>query len=542
MNDPTAELDGRTRSVGDERAAPGPSPRAARPATADAEGIPGYAHGKTAVVTGANRGVGYHTARHLAASGATVVLTCRHPGRMADAAQSIRAEFPGAVIDEVAMDLGSLRSVRAAARRISEGYAHVDILINNAGLMGVPEWRTLDGVETHFGVNHLGHFALTGLLLDALLEAPDARIVTVTSPAHRAARLDPTDWPHPRVYNPYSAYAASKLANLLFAYQLHDRITATGAAPRSIACHPGWSATQLVPRTSPATNHRASMAALRVLTAIIGQSPQHGARPSLLAATADVPSGAYLEPTRLWRTRGPAAIGRSSSDSYDSATGRLLWDLSVELSGVDYASLRRSAAVDGRTVLHPESRALGRQWEASNHWAMGQAPLVLPDGTELSVRPAAAEDLAAVVQLHDDCSERSRHQRYLGGSMPSPNRLRRLLEPGRGTTLLAVGGDRAGTDRQVIAMANLVAEGHEAEAALLVRDDWQRRGVGSALLRRLLEQAERNDCSAVLFHAHAQNVPMLRTIARIGRRTSVQRHGSSVTVTLQLKGIRSPVK
>ncbi|MEU3455255.1 oxidoreductase [Micromonospora sp. NPDC006766] len=294
--------------------------------------------GRVAVVTGANSGVGYHTARHLAARGATVVLACRHPGRMAEAAASIRAAHPGAAVRQVTVDLGSLRSIRAAAHQILDDHARIDVLVNNAGVMGVPRWDTLDGVEVHFGVNHLGHFALTGLLLPGLLSAPAARIVTVSSTAHRAARLDPADWPNPRLYRAFRAYAASKLANLLFAYELHRRMTSAGVAARSIASHPGWSDTKLIESAYRRGGPGVTVVGLRLLAAVVAQSAALGALPTLAAAYADMPGGAYVGPRRWLHTRGPAAIERSSDDSHDEEAARLLWSMSAELSGVDPSS------------------------------------------------------------------------------------------------------------------------------------------------------------------------------------------------------------
>ncbi|MEV1319383.1 oxidoreductase [Micromonospora arborensis] len=343
MNQPLTMPTDQPRPGGEREAATGLRSRAALRAANGTRHAPIDARGKTAVITGANAGIGYQAARQLAAAGATVVLACRHPGRMADAARAIRNEFPNAAIDEVSIDLGSLRSITAAASIISDSHPHVDILINNAGVIGEPGWRTLDGFESCFGVNHLGHFALTGLLLDKLMAVADARIVTVSSTAHRVARLDPKEWPSPQHPNLYHAYSASKLANLLFAYHLHSLIAAAGVSMCSIACQPGWAATRLLSPRPRSPRHRASVAALQAVGAIIAQPAEDGAQPLLRAATGDVPSGVYLGPSRWWRTRGPATIEESSANSHNAQAGRLLWDLSVELCGVDYSSLVGSA-------------------------------------------------------------------------------------------------------------------------------------------------------------------------------------------------------
>ncbi|RLK22733.1 acetyltransferase (GNAT) family protein [Micromonospora sp. M71_S20] len=201
-------------------------------------------------------------------------------------------------------------------------------------------------------------------------------------------------------------------------------------------------------------------------------------------------------------------------------------------AGGSYA-LRR--AVPGFTPAeYARAQALVELSAAVARRAAEQVTLVLPDGAEAAVRPATVDDLLGVVELHEGCSARSRYRRYLGGAaVPPPARLRRLLEPARGVTLLATAGD-AGATEPVVAMANLLAEGDEAEVALLVRDDWQRRGLGSALLRRLVRHAEQAGYAALVLHVHAENAPMLRTVRRLGRRTPTERDGALVTLTVPL--------
>ena len=345
MTTPAITPSDRIRLNDDRRAASGLEFRAALRADANTRRSSCEVRGKTVIITGANTGIGFQAARQLAAAGATVVLACRHPGRMADAARALRSEHVDAAIDEVAIDLGSLRSVESAANVILGRYPHIDGLINNAGITGGPGWRTLDGVESCFGVNHLGHFALTGLLLERLLATPEARIVSVSSTAHRFARLDLEDWPHPRIEGIYRPYAASKLANLLFAHHLHRRIAASGFSLRSIACQPGWVETGLLSSRSRNVRHRASGAALRAIGAFIAQSPEEGARALVLAATANVQSGTYLGPTRCWRTRGPVGPEKPSDEACDIDAARRLWELSVELSGVNFSALAAPAAL-----------------------------------------------------------------------------------------------------------------------------------------------------------------------------------------------------
>ncbi|MCG5466650.1 SDR family NAD(P)-dependent oxidoreductase [Micromonospora sp. MED01] len=531
MNQPLTMPTDQPRLGGEREAASGLRSRAALRAANDTQRAPNQA-GKIAVITGANAGIGYQAARQLAAAGATVVLACRHPGRMAEAARAIRKEFPNAAIDEVSIDLGSLRSIRAAASIISDSHPHVDILINNAGVIGEPGWRTLDGFESCFGVNHLGHFALTGLLLDKLIAAADARIVTVSSTAHRVARLNPQEWPSPQSPNIYHAYAASKLANLLFAYHLHSLIAAAGIPMRSIACQPGWAATRLLSPRPRSTKHRASVAALQAIGALIAQPAEDGAQPLLRAATADVPSGVYLGPSRWWRTRGPAAIEESSANSHDAQAGRLLWDLSVELCGVDYSPLAGATAAS-LTLDLPGDRGASELRKVPDQPDVRPEPLVLPDGEVLAVRPSTAADVEAVEQLHRNCSNRSRHQRYMGGSSPTPEKLRRLHDPPQGLTLL-VTEDRSEPGQPIIAVANLIAQGADAEICLLVRDDWQRRGIGTGLLRRLLDYAEKFGRRSVVMHVQSQNAPMLRTVAQLGRRSEVKREGSVTSLRIPL--------
>ncbi|MBQ1073578.1 GNAT family N-acetyltransferase [Micromonospora sp. C31] len=192
-------------------------------------------------------------------------------------------------------------------------------------------------------------------------------------------------------------------------------------------------------------------------------------------------------------------------------------------------------AVPGFTPAeYARAQALVELSAAVARRAAEQVTLVLPDGAEAVVRPAAADDLPGVVELHERCSARSRHRRYLGGAaVPSQARLRRLLEPARGVTLLATAGD-AGATESVVAMANLLVEGDEAEVALLVRDDWQRLGLGSALLRRLVRHAEQAGHAALVLHVHAENAPMLRTVRRLGRPAQAERDGALVTLTVPL--------
>jgi NAD(P)-dependent dehydrogenase (short-subunit alcohol dehydrogenase family) len=241
--------------------------------------------GRTAVVTGANGGLGLETAKALAAAGAHVVMAARDPVRTDEALRIIRAAVPTARLEVVPLDLASLASVRDAARAIVAGHTGIDILVNNAGLMGIPERSTVDGFEQQFGVNHLGHFVLTARLLPAVLRA-NGRIVTVTSTAHHfGRRVDPAN-PHLRGrYDPWRAYGQSKLANYHFAIGLHRGFMTAGAGAASLLAHPGLSNTDLQRHSVAETGGGASQRFFQLLASTTGMSPAHGALPQLRAAT-----------------------------------------------------------------------------------------------------------------------------------------------------------------------------------------------------------------------------------------------------------------
>src|SRR3954447_12930954 len=201
--------------------------------------------GRVAVVTGTNSGLGFVTARELARAGATAVMTSRHPARGAAAEQRLRAAVPGADVKLESLDLASLGSIRSFAGRVSAAYGGVDVLVNNAGVMAIPRATTADGFEMQLGTNHLGHFALTGLLLPSLLKRPGSRVVTVSSAAHKVGTINFDDLLGHKSYFSWRAYAQSKLANLLFAYELQRRLAASKATTISIAAHPGYASTNL---------------------------------------------------------------------------------------------------------------------------------------------------------------------------------------------------------------------------------------------------------------------------------------------------------
>lgn len=280
-------------------------------------------HGRTVIVTGANSGLGRITATELARAGAAVILACRDTVK----GEQVAGELPGKV-EVRQLDLADLRSVRAFASGVTEG---VDVLVNNAGLMAVPLRRTADGFEMQFGTNHLGHFALTGLLADRITD----RVVTLSSAVHRMGRIRLADpnWEQSR-YQRWLAYGQSKLANLMFAYELQHRLLFSGSAVRSMAAHPGYAATNLQSRTESVQD-----TVMGALNRVVAQSAEMGALPALYAATVpDLPGASYIGPGGPAESRGyPTQVG-SSSASHDRETQRRLWRLSEDLTGVPFLS------------------------------------------------------------------------------------------------------------------------------------------------------------------------------------------------------------
>ena len=301
----------------------------------NAEDIPDQT-GRRAIVTGANSGLGWHVSTELARKGASVVLACRSEERGGDAVHRLREEVPDAQVECRRLDLTSLDSVRAFAGSVDEP---VDILVNNAGVMATPHLRTADGFELQLGTNHLGHFALTGLLMPRLLDAPDPRVVTVSSGAHRMGKMDFDDLQSERSYGPWQAYGQSKLANLLFMQELQRRADESGARLTSTGAHPGYAATNL--QTSQSRNGslrgRLESLGMWISNKVIAQSDRMGALPLLYAATTDIPAGAYVGPDRLGEQRGhPTLVGMTKA-AQDLDAARRLWDVSEELTGVTYA-------------------------------------------------------------------------------------------------------------------------------------------------------------------------------------------------------------
>jgi NAD(P)-dependent dehydrogenase (short-subunit alcohol dehydrogenase family) len=289
--------------------------------------------GRVAVVTGANSGLGLITARELARKGATVVLACRNPDKGQAALAEIEAAAPGASLELEQLDLASLHSVRGFAERFRSGHDGLDLLINNAGVMATPRRRTADGFELQFGTNHLGHFALTALLIGAMEGREDARVVTLSSSAHWAGRIAFDNLGGERRYFRWRAYSQSKLANLLFALELDRRLRAAGSGVKSLAAHPGYAATNLQHAGPPLIDSLV----MRVSNWTIAQSEEMGALPTLYAATASgLEGGAYAGPDGIVEQRGHPKLVSPSGAARDEQAASRLWDVSEQMTGVRF--------------------------------------------------------------------------------------------------------------------------------------------------------------------------------------------------------------
>jgi NAD(P)-dependent dehydrogenase (short-subunit alcohol dehydrogenase family) len=289
--------------------------------------------GRTAVVTGANSGLGLAAARALAAAGAEVVLACRNMEKGEAAVASVRAELPAASVDLEELDLSSLASVRDFAARFEAERGGLDLLINNAGVMAPPRRETVDGFELQLGTNHLGHFALTGLLLGRMRGREDARVVTVSSTAHKFGRINFDNLQGERRYFRWNAYGQSKLANILFARELDKRLRAAGSGIKSLAAHPGYSSTNLQSAAPPLLDRTV----MRVTNLLVGQSAEMGALPELYAATRpNLGGGLFIGPDGFEEQRGHPKVVSPVRASRDEATAARLWDVSEELTGVSY--------------------------------------------------------------------------------------------------------------------------------------------------------------------------------------------------------------
>ncbi|HEU5149634.1 MAG TPA: oxidoreductase [Iamia sp.] len=301
-----------------------------------AEDIPAQ-EGRTIVVTGATSGLGLESALALARAGARVLMAGRNPEKAERARADVAAVATGPEPEVVALDLADLASVRDAAAAIAERAPRLDVLMNNAGVMALPRATTADGFEMQLGTNHLGHFALTGLLLPSLLAADAGRVVTTSSSAHTPGRMRWDDLQGERRYQRWLAYAQSKLANLLFAYELDRRARAAKTALASVAAHPGYASTHLQAAGPEMSGSKVGVRVMDIANRIAAQPAADGALPQLYAASmADVRGGEYFGPTRLFGMRGAPIRVESTKRSHSREDAARLWEVSEELTGVTY--------------------------------------------------------------------------------------------------------------------------------------------------------------------------------------------------------------
>lgn len=301
-----------------------------------AENIPDL-KGKVCIVTGANSGLGYHTTLELARRHARVVMACRNEEKAEEARQSILQEAPSAQLDIFPLDLASFESIRIFATAFTERFERLNVLINNAGIGGFPFGKTKDGFEAQFGVNHLGHFLLTGLLLPVIEATENARVVTVSSIMQAVGKHDFSDINYERkTYNKWHAYGRSKLANALFANELDRRFRKNEVPAISVGVHPGYSSTSFQGKGPKMSGSAIGEVAMKVSNALFAQPDHMGALPTLYAATgADILGGDYIGPAMLW-LRGAPEKQKAIPAAYDQVMAKKLWKLSEELTGLSY--------------------------------------------------------------------------------------------------------------------------------------------------------------------------------------------------------------
>ncbi len=294
--------------------------------------------GRTALVTGANSGLGLETTRALATKGAFVVMACRNQEKGRQAKVVIEESVPEAHLELAPLDLSSLVAIRTFAERFQADHTHLDLLFNNAGVMAIPYRKTQDNFEWQFGTNYLGHFALTGLLLPTMLATPQSRVITTSSIVHVSGKIEFDNLNNERSYSRWAAYSKSKLADLMFAFELQRRLKRAGTTTLSIAAHPGFSHTSL--QSTSVTEARAEIEGF-MYSLYPGQSAAMGALPQLYAATApSLSGGEYIGPDGLFGLSGYPKKVRASRQAYNEQIAARLWDVSVEMTGVEYVALR----------------------------------------------------------------------------------------------------------------------------------------------------------------------------------------------------------
>jgi NAD(P)-dependent dehydrogenase (short-subunit alcohol dehydrogenase family) len=293
--------------------------------------------GRVIIITGANSGIGYEAALALAKRKAEITLACRNEEKARAAVDRICAEVPTARLKIIPLDLSDLASVRAFSERFREGQSRLHALVNNAGIMALPRLLTVDGFEMQFGTNHLGHFALTGQLLDLLLATPQSRVVNVSSIAHKFGKIRFHDLQWEKHYSKWGAYGQSKLANLLFTHELDRRLKEAGRETISVACHPGWASTNLQ-EAGPKMEGSKLMEKLSAWgNAMLAQDAAAGALPTVFATVEPLRGDEYVGPTRMMGWHGPPEIIQPLEKARDPETAKRLWEASEELTGVRFA-------------------------------------------------------------------------------------------------------------------------------------------------------------------------------------------------------------
>lgn len=293
--------------------------------------------GKTIIVTGANSGLGLATSTALAAHGASVIMAVRDAQRGAQALDQIKSRVPKASIEVAALNLADLSSIKHFAAQFVASHSHLDVLVNNAGVMAIPRRSTVDGFEMQFGTNHLGHFALTGALFSALTQQSGARVVTTSSFVHRSGKMNFADLNGEQHYSPWVAYSQAKLANLLFAFELQRRADKAGIALLSMAVHPGYAATNLQGVGPQMEGSQIKRLGSQLGNALFAQSAAKGALPTLYAATApDVKGGSFYGPDSFGGLRGYPTETKAAKQAYDEAAAKHLWQVSEEMTAIHY--------------------------------------------------------------------------------------------------------------------------------------------------------------------------------------------------------------
>jgi NAD(P)-dependent dehydrogenase (short-subunit alcohol dehydrogenase family) len=300
--------------------------------------------GETVVITGANSGIGLEATKMLAAKGAHVVMACRSEEKAVNAMTDVKSQHPDASLEFMKLDLADLSSVRAFADELSDKYEFIDRLINNAGLMAIPYRTTEDGFEMQLGVNHFGHFALTNLVLPLLAANDYARVITVSSNAHKLGSMDWNNLHAEQKYSKWGAYGQSKLANLLFAYELQRKLESVPHAIDSIACHPGYAATELQTKGPRMAGASFMEKVNQFANKLIAQDAYHGALPTVRAAYDEtLDGGVYVGPDGMMNMTGNPVVQKSTEASHDRADAAKLWRISEEATGTTFPLTEPSA-------------------------------------------------------------------------------------------------------------------------------------------------------------------------------------------------------